>query len=385
MMILQFLGRQAMQPLKIEPVKPMSTGLYITADFRTSGVLLQTDCVLLTNWFLVIMGIVARNRFFMWLQRLNMQSYNCLNYLYATFYIWFKTANRKPPDKISTQPQYNDRFRNFLYTVEDAILYLFKTEVNICFWTSFILHQLSRCHRSGSTSKILAANADKYLHEQRSSHEFSTNAMSIIPRYVGKTLLSNVAISYAAQPKHASFIDETYTFDEDSYQFIVDTGTTFHVCKERELFTGSINKARHIYIKGMGGRIKVRGYGTIKIRVVDDMNDECDLIITNVLYVPESPTNLLSPQLWSELSAKPSGTGEITVGGTTILFWDGNSHTKTITHHPHIKLPMFHANRGRTMTNLLFKGSQEQPQIPQSLHTSVSMVATKSNGENITH
>ena len=89
--------------------------------------------------------------------------------------------------------------------------------------------------------------------------------------------------------------------DTDGYQFAVDTGTTFHICKHKELFVGNIKKAKSIYIKGIGGQIKVKGYGTIKIRVMDDDSNNYDLEIANVLYVPNSPANLISPQLWSEL------------------------------------------------------------------------------------
>ena len=63
---------------------------------------------------------------------------------------------------------------------------------------------------------------------------------------------------HATQTKHLEFHGKLYTFDEDSYQFVVDTGTTFHVCKDRDLFTGPITRATHTFIKGVGGQIKVR-------------------------------------------------------------------------------------------------------------------------------
>ena len=134
--------------------------------------------------------------------------------------------------------------------------------------------------------------------------------------------------------------------DTDGYQFAVDTGTTFHVCKHKELFVGNIQKAKSIYIKGIRGRIKVKGYGTIKIRVMDDDLNTCDLEIANVLYVPNSPANLISPQLWSECSPKPNSTGEITVGGMTLIFWDDHKHSMLIPHHQQLKLPIFLANKG---------------------------------------
>ena len=68
--------------------------------------------------------------------------------------------------------------------------------------------------------------------------------------------------------------------------------------------------------------------------VTDDENKLNDLIIHNVIYLPESPVNLLSPQKWSLGSDNPTGSGEITAGGTTLLFWNNNTKTKYIPHHP---------------------------------------------------
>ena len=166
--------------------------------------------------------------------------------------------------------------------------------------------------------------------------------------YVDKTLSSNVAMLYATETKHSEFHDKLHTFDEDSYQFVVDTGTTFHIYKDRDLFTSPIIKATHIFIKDVGGQIKVRGHSTIKIQVVENMNENCNLIITYILYPPKNPTNLISLQLWSELTHNPPCTCKIMISGTTLFFWDNNNHTKTITHHLHLKLLIFHATRGRT-------------------------------------
>ena len=72
----------------------------------------------------------------------------------------------------------------------------------------------------------------------------------------------------------------------------------------------------------MGGKIRAVGHGTIKLRVQEDEGSMCDLLIHNVLYVPECPVNLLSPQRWSQHSGDPHGTGEMTIGSTTLLFWN---------------------------------------------------------------
>ena len=45
--------------------------------------------------------------------------------------------------------------------------------------------------------------------------------------------------------------------------------------------------------------------------------------------------------MWSECSETPTGTGEITVGGTTVLFWDKSQHSMLIRHHEALKIPIF--------------------------------------------
>ena len=141
-----------------------------------------------------------------------------------------------------------------------------------------------------------------------------------IKRYFGHMLYSNIVISYATQTKNQDYVDDLKTLDVDNYRFVIDTSTTFHICRHRELFIGNVSKARHIFIKGVGGRIKNRGYGKIKIGIINDNNEERDLVINNVLYVPDCPTNLIIPQLWSRSTENPSGTGKVTVGNTKLLF-----------------------------------------------------------------
>ena len=81
-------------------------------------------------------------------------------------------------------------------------------------------------------------------------------------------------------------------------------------------------------------KTRVSGCGTIKIRIVDDDGRKHDLIVNDVLFVPECPTNLISPQEWSRDTNDPSGTGKITIGGSTLLFWDDKQYSKYIPHHP---------------------------------------------------
>ena len=186
-----------------------------------------------------------------------------------------------------------------------------------------------------------------YLHESRYKTTYRTKTTNLIRRLEGKTLLRNIVLSYATSCREKETIIDPLPIGDNEYNFAVDPTTSFHICKHKELFVSGIKKAKGIFIKGVGGKVKVRGYGLIAINVVDDDEKECDLVISNVLYIPQSPTNLTSPQLWSECTKHLYGTGEITVGGTTILFWKDNSHSKLIQHHLELKISIFVANNAQ--------------------------------------
>ena len=76
--------------------------------------------------------------------------------------------------------------------------------------------------------------------------------------------------------------------------FILDTGSTDHICSVRSLFTGELKPTRGMSLNGIGGSIAVHGVGSISIRVTDDNGEAHSLILHNVLYVPDSPANLIS-------------------------------------------------------------------------------------------
>ena len=359
--------------------------LYVTGEYAVSHTVLLTDCIILYHWFVALMGIHVQNRFFLWLTTLQNSSYKCINYVLLTIYVWFVTPSRKPPDH-STSINVGNMITRLVYLIEDSLNYVLNKDINIMFWSSFIIAQLPYLRTNMFAEKQHINAADKYFYESRTTNVYKTKPIDIVKRYEGSTLISNVVLSWAAELQSNESYLETMPLDTDSYQFAVDTGTTFHVCRHKELFVGNIRKAKSIYIKGIGGRIKVKGYGTIKIRVIDDDSNNCDLEIANVLYVPNSPANLISPQLWSECSAKPTGTGEITVGGMTLMFWDEHKHSMLIPHHNQLKLPIFLANKNTTLSSFVASADQHQcARLPVSLNTSTPVLSMELQGNQNIH
>ena len=91
-------------------------------------------------------------------------------------------------------------------------------------------------------------------------HTYRTDATSMIHHFEGRSLQSNVVLSYSTKMKNEMTFTDPLPLDVDCYQFVIDTDTTFHICKNKNLFVDGIKKAKNIWIKGVGGRIKVKGY-----------------------------------------------------------------------------------------------------------------------------
>ena len=91
---------------------------------------------------------------------------------------------------------------------------------------------------------------------------------------------------------------EGINVDFDSTNFAIDLGSSDHVCLVKSLFVGEITPLSNVNLQGVGGIIPASGYGTIQFTVVDDDDLVHQFTIHNVLYVPQAPMNLLSPQKW---------------------------------------------------------------------------------------
>ena len=76
------------------------------------------------------------------------------------------------------------------------------------------------------------------------------------------------------------------------------------------------------------------GIGSVKWRISDDQGIDHDIIIDDVLYVPQAQVRLLCPQQWAQQVKlkSPSETGTYSVNHSEgiILFWNNSKSSKTI-------------------------------------------------------
>lgn len=85
--------------------------------------------------------------------------------------------------------------------------------------------------------------------------------------------------------------DSGYEFHESKW--LVDSGASEHMCRDRTLFTSFTTVSQRSVVVGNGATISVLGCGQVTVQVSNGI-EWIDTIIDNVLFVPELKTNLFS-------------------------------------------------------------------------------------------
>ena len=156
--------------------------------------LFLTDCIVLHHWLIAQIGILVQNRFFLWLTKLQNSSYKCINYVLLNIYVWFVAQYRKPSD-LSNPFKISNMITRIMYFIEYSTNYLLKMDINIMFWSSFVIAQiLYLLTKTIDNSKHINV-ALKYFYKSRETTRFWTKPMDIIRHYNGSALLSNIVLS----------------------------------------------------------------------------------------------------------------------------------------------------------------------------------------------
>ena len=70
-------------------------------------------------------------------------------------------------------------------------------------------------------------------------------------------------------------------------QIILDTGSTHHICINRDMFIGEMKKIRGgVNLTGIGSQLPAESEGTIEISIKDSKGELVHLVIHNVLLCP---------------------------------------------------------------------------------------------------
>jgi hypothetical protein len=349
---------------KREGVKEIvSSSLFQIGELSVSDTFILTDCIVLHHWWIALSS--GQSHIFHWIYILEQRSVIFIELALATCYIWFTTRAKKPPDKDPNERVNTISFRDYptfsIYVIEDIMYFIFGVNIDLCYWTyiissvvmdyifDFINIFLKVQYKQTCLSDNIA-NTKKWSSPncQKDIELFEINKKDPLRFKNGKVIQSNLVFSMSAKSSTGNGFDDIMNADTDSYTAAIDTCTSESICKHKELFVGDIKECKNVYVQGVGGKIKASGYGSVKMRILDDEGKLFDLVIHNVIYLPDSPINLISPQRWSEGTKHPTGTGELTIGGTTLLFWNQRKSTKIIPHHPELGIPIMSFNDGYT-------------------------------------
>lgn len=352
-------------PTKREGVRAYSA-LHEIGDLHVSGAFLLSDCILLRHWWLALIG--GHKNIFICISIVEQHTQVFMEMILTTFYIWFGKRPKKPPNISSGKSSMKELFHNCIFAIEDFLSYIFKRDIDLCYWL-FIVYVMIKDLVLDIISVFIALdirNQNELINENedylkwKKQHPKTVEVIKMnnkdknIFRH-GKNINSNLDMSLST--KTSNGINDIMNMDSDSYTAAIDTCTLESIFKHKELFVGKIKSCNNIFVQGVGGKAKASGYGTVKLRVCDDDERPYDLLIHNVIYLPDSPINLISPQRWSKDTENPHGTGEITVGGATLLFWKNHKASKLIPHHPEMGIPIMTFNDGYTKSSAFLQMS----------------------------
>ena len=126
---------------------------------------------------------------------------------------------------------------------------------------------------------------------------------------------------------------EPTKLDSDSFIIAVDNCCTTSVTNNLKDFIEP-PKDRKTAVSGMGGTILATARGTVRWKIEDDDGKVHSIVLKKVLYAPDAPFRLLSPQHWSQQAddnyPQKHGTWCATYDDTVVLQWQQRSFTKTI-------------------------------------------------------
>ena len=90
-------------------------------------------------------------------------------------------------------------------------------------------------------------------------------------------------------------------FDSDSKRILIDNCASYSISHDREDFVAELQPVRR-QIKGIGGTLGDVQKGTITWWIEDDNGCPHKITLPGSLYIPTSPSRLLSPQHWAQVA-----------------------------------------------------------------------------------
>jgi hypothetical protein len=126
---------------------------------------------------------------------------------------------------------------------------------------------------------------------------------------------------------------------KETYHAIIDSGASCCVTPYIEDFIHQPTPIQHTTLKGIAGGLTALGRGTVQLKIHQKNKDNIILVIDNLIYAPDCPIQLISPQqLHRQSKAKGHENSCFTMEETTAALYHGGD-TFTCAYHPKTKIP----------------------------------------------
>jgi hypothetical protein len=131
----------------------------------------------------------------------------------------------------------------------------------------------------------------------------------------------------------------TYTCFTATSQAIIDSGASCFVTPHIEEFINQPTPIQNTTLKGIAGGLTALGRGTIQLKIQQKHQEHIILIIDNVIYAPDCPIRIISPQqLHRQSKARGYDNSCFTTDETTATIYHGGDTFKC-EYHPRTKIP----------------------------------------------
>jgi hypothetical protein len=131
----------------------------------------------------------------------------------------------------------------------------------------------------------------------------------------------------------------TYTYTKEKPHTIIDSGASCCVTPYIEDFIHQPTPIQNTTLKGISGGLTDLGRETVQLKIHQENKENIILVIDNVIYAPDCPMRLISPQqLHRQSKAKGHENSCFTTEETTATLYHGGD-TFTCAYHPKTKIP----------------------------------------------
>jgi hypothetical protein len=136
-----------------------------------------------------------------------------------------------------------------------------------------------------------------------------------------------------------SILIATNTCTKETSQAIIDSGASCCVTPYIEDFIHHPTPIQNTTLKCITDGLTALGRGTLQLKIYQNDTDNIILVINNVIYAPDFPIRLISPQqLHRQSKAKGHENSCFTTEETTATLYHGGD-TFTFAYHPKTKIP----------------------------------------------